>query len=317
MKNLLQLSTTAALASAITLAGPMTSAMAQTADFVSANSSTITGEVSALSHVIMIQIPRPLVLDIGAREQTTLTVPTLSEIVINGQKIAPAQTPVLISVEPTQDKKGAVVRAKGIMLQGKLIAIDANGDLIPSFVVNKKEFNDRVKTAMNLGAVIGNGLAGTMGANMLGQIGASMGDPTGTNLANQITSAGGLFGIVGGVFGGGGGKRIIDLQPNSIHVLTVKNPAMIVAQMIQMNREIAAGNGQIMGAIASQIQEPEAIDDQQVANQSEPAKESNTIEQEQALVKDAPLSTEELPKAAERDVAQATRKVVQKPAGVF
>ena len=92
---------------------------------------------------------------------------------------------------------------------------------------------------------------------------------------------------------------------------------MIVAQMIQMNREIAAGNGQIMGAIAGQIQEPEAIDDQQVANQSEPAKESNTIEQEQALVKNAPLSAEESPKAAERDVAQATREVVQKPAGVF
>ena len=315
MKNLLQLSTTAALASAVTLAGPMTSAMAQTADFVSANSSTITGEVSALSHVIMIQIPRPLVLDIGAREQTTLTVPTLSEIVINGQKIAPAQTPVLISVEPTQDKKGAVVRAKGIMLQGKLIAIDANGDLIPSFVVNKKEFNDRVKTAMNLGAVIGNGLAGTMGANMLGQIGASMGDPTGTNLANQITSAGGLFGIVGGMFGGGGGKRIIDLQPNSIHVLTVKNPAMIVAQMIQMNREIAAGNGQIMGAIAGQIQEPDAPASQQVANQSESSGESNDIEQ--AKVKEAPLSAEGSPKAAERDVAQATREFVQKPAGVF
>ena len=315
MKNLLQLSTTAALASAVTLAGPMTSAMAQTADFVSANSSTITGEVSALSHVIMIQIPRPLVLDIGAREQTTLTVPTLSEIVINGQKIAPAQTPVLISVEPTQDKKGAVVRAKGIMLQGKLIAIDANGDLIPSFVVNKKEFNDRVKTAMNLGAVIGNGLAGTMGANMLGQIGASMGDPTGTNLANQITSAGGLFGIVGGMFGGGGGKRIIDLQPNSIHVLTVKNPAMIVAQMIQMNREIAAGNGQIMGAIAGQIQEPDAPASQQVANQSESSSESNDIEQ--AKVKEAPLSAEGSPKAAERDVAQATREFVQKPAGVF
>ena len=315
MKNLLQLSTTAALASAVTLAGPMTSAMAQTADFVSANSSTITGEVSALSHVIMIQIPRPLVLDIGAREQTTLTVPTLSEIVINGQKIAPAQTPVLISVEPTQDKKGAVVRAKGIMLQGKLIAIDANGDLIPSFVVNKKEFNDRVKTAMNLGAVIGNGLAGTMGANMLGQIGASMGDPTGTNLANQITSAGGLFGIVGGMFGGGGGKRIIDLQPNSIHVLTVKNPAMIVAQMIQMNRESAAGNGQIMGAIAGQIQEPDAPASQQVANQSESSSESNDIEQ--AKVKEAPLSAEGSPKAAERDVAQATREFVQKPAGVF
>ncbi len=317
MKSLLQLSTSAALASAVTLAGPIAGAMAQTADFVSANSSTITGEVSALSHVMMIQIPRPLVLDIGAREQTTLTVPTLSEIIINGQKVAPAQTPVLISVEPTHDKKGAVVRAKGIMLQGKLIAIDASGDIIPSFVVNKKEFNERVKSAMNLGAVIGNGLAGSMGANMLGQIGASMGDPTGTNLANQITSAGGLFGIVGGVFGGGGGKRIIDLQPNSIHVLTVKNPAMIVAQMIQMNREIAAGNGQIMGAIAGQIQEPEAIDDQQVANQSEPAKESNTIEQEQALVKNAPLSAEESSKAAERDVAQATREVVQKPAGVF
>ena len=317
MKTLLQLSSTAALASAITLAGPINGAMAQTADFVSANSNNIAGEVSALSHVMMIQIPRPLVLDIGAREQATLTVPTLSEIVINGQKIAPAQTPVLISVEPTQDKKAAVVRAKGIMLQGKLIAIDASGDLIPSFVVNKKDFNARVKNAMNLGAVIGNGLAGTMGANMLGQIGASMGDPTGTNLANQITSSGGLFGIVGGVFGGGGGKRIIDLQPNSTHVLTVKNPAMIVAQMIQMNREIAAGNGQIMGTIAGQIQEPGTIADQQVANQNEPSNERNAIDQEQALTQDTPLSNGESPKAAISDVAQATREVVQKPAGVF
>ncbi|MFZ9288457.1 MAG: hypothetical protein ACO24E_07635 [Vulcanococcus sp.] len=256
MKNLTSLTTIGgrlALASALTLGGPIAGAMAQTAEFVSANSTSITGEVSALSHVIMVQIPRPVVLDIGAREQTTLTVPTLSDIVINGQKVAPAQTPVLISVEPTADKKSAVVRAKAIMLQGKLIALDATGDAIPSFVVNKKDFNDRVKTAMNLGAVVGNGLAGTMGANVLGTLGASMGDPTGTNLANQITSAGGLLGIMGGMFGGGGGKRIVDLQANSIHVLTVKNPAMIVAQMIQLNREIAAGNSQIMGEIAGQI----------------------------------------------------------------
>ena len=317
MKRLLQLSTSAALASAVTLAGPISGAMAQTADFVSANSSAITGEVSALSHVMMIQIPRPLVLDIGAREQTTLTVPTLSEIIINGQKVAPAQTPVLISVEPTQDKKGAVVRAKGIMLQGKLIAIDASGDIIPSFVVNKKEFNERVKSAMNLGAVIGNGLAGSMGANMLGQIGTAMGDPTGTNLANQITSAGGLFGIVGGVFGGGGGKRIIDLQPNSIHVLTVRNPAMIVAQMIQMNREIAAGNGQIMGAIAGQIQNPETTAEKAIAQDDQPQPEAITQTEDQAQEEETVASAKESTTAAESDVAQATRQAVQQPAGVF
>ena len=248
-----KLGTSVALAAAVTLAGPLTAANAQTANFVAANSGAISGEVSELSHVIMIQIPRPLVLDIGANERTTLTVPTLSDIIINGQKVAPAQTPVLISVEPADGKKGARVKAKGIMLQGKLIALEADGDFIPSFVVNKKEFNDRLKAAMNLGAIIGNGLAGTAGANVLGMIGQSMGDPTGTNLANQITSAGGLLGIMGGMFGGGGGKRIIDLQANSIHVLTVKNPAMIVAQMIQMQREIAGGNNQVIGTIANQI----------------------------------------------------------------
>ena len=283
MKSILQLTSSAALATAVTLTGPISGALAQTANFVSTNSSNITGEVSALSHVMMIQIPRPLVLDIGAREQATLTVPTLSEIVINGQKIAPAQTPALISVEPTEDKQAAIVRTKGIMLNGKLIAIEASGDQIPSFVVNKKEFNERVKNSMNLGAIIGNGLAGSLGANMLGKIGASMGDPTGTNLANQITSVGGLVGIASGIFGGSGGKRIIDLQPNSIHVLTVKNPAMIVAQVIQMNREIAAGNRQVMGSIAGQIQNPEA------------------------------LSAEKSYITAESEVAQVSRKVVPQP----
>lgn len=248
-----KLSLAISMTTAVSIASAAIPARAQTASFVSTNSRIISGEISELSHVIMIQIPRPLVLDIGANEGTTLTVPSLSEIVINGQRIAPAQTPVLIAVEPAEGKKSAQIRAKGIMLQGKLIAIEAHGDLIPSFVVNKKEFNERVKAAMNLGAVVGNGLAGAAGANMLGMIGQSLGDPTGTNLANQITSTGGLLSIVGGIFGGGGGKRIIDLHANSIHVLTVKNLAMIVAQMIQMQREIAAGNSQIAGAIASQI----------------------------------------------------------------
>lgn len=252
--SLAKLGKSVALTAVVTLSSPLTAANAQTANFVAANSAAISGEVSELSHVIMVQIPRPLILDIGAGERTTLTVPTLSDIIINGQKVAPAQTPVLISVEPADGKKGARVKAKGIMLQGKLIALDADGDFIPSVVVNKKEFNERVKAAMNLGAVIGNGLAGTAGANLLGMIGKSIGDPTGTNIANQMTSAGGLLGIMSGMFSGGGGKRIIDLQPNSIHVLTVKNPAMIVAQMIQMQREIAGGNNQVIGAITNRIQ---------------------------------------------------------------
>jgi len=286
-----KLGTSVALAAAVTLAGPLTTANAQTASFVAANSGAISGEVSELSHVIMIQIPRPLILDIGAGERTTLTVPTLSDIIINGQKVAPAQTPVLISIEPADGKKGARVRAKGIMLQGKLIALDADGDFIPSFIVNKKEFNERVKSAMNLGAVIGNGLAGTAGANVLGMIGKSLGDPTGTNIANQMTSAGGLLGIMSGMFSGGGGKRIIDLQPNSIHVLTVKNPAMIVAQMIQMQREIAGGNNQVIGSIANQIQSgtqsaPKAATGTAIAQQPQ---QQQASAQRQAVAQAAPI----------------------------
>ena len=242
-----------ALAMTLALSAQTSAVQAQTSSFVAANRGVIGGEVSELSHMILIQIPRPVVLDIGARERMTLTVPTLSEVVINGQKIAPIQTPVLISVEPTTDGQGAVVKAKGIMLQGKLVAVEAEGDMMPTFIVNKKEFSVRVKNAMNLGAIIGNGLAGVAGANILGMVGQAMGDPTGTNLANQITATGGLIGIMSGMFGNGGGKRIVELSPNSTHVLTIKNPAMIVAQVIQLNRELAAGNNQVIGAIASQI----------------------------------------------------------------
>lgn len=297
--SLAKLGKSVALTAVVTLSSPLTAANAQTANFVAANSAAISGEVSELSHVIMVQIPRPLILDIGAGERTTLTVPTLSDIIINGQKIAPAQTPVLISVEPADGKKGARVKAKGIMLQGKLIALDADGDFIPSFVVNKKEFNERVKAAMNLGAVIGNGLAGTAGANLLGMIGKSIGDPTGTNIANQMTSAGGLLGIMSGMFSGGGGKRIIDLQPNSIHVLTVKNPAMIVAQMIQMQREIAGGNNQVIGAITNRIQSgtqlaPKVVTGTAVAQQPQRQAVATPIQQQasvqrQTVAQAAPL----------------------------
>jgi hypothetical protein len=297
--SLAKLGKSVALTAVVTLSSPLTAANAQTANFVAANSAAISGEVSELSHVIMVQIPRPLILDIGAGERTTLTVPTLSDIIINGQKVAPAQTPVLISVEPADGKKGARVKAKGIMLQGKLIALDADGDFIPSVVVNKKEFNERVKAAMNLGAVIGNGLAGTAGANLLGMIGKSIGDPTGTNIANQMTSAGGLLGIMSGMFSGGGGRRIIDLQPNSIHVLTVKNPAMIVAQMIQMQREIAGGNNQVIGAITNRIQSgtqlaPKVVTGTAVAQQPRRQAATTPIQQQasvqrQTVAQAAPL----------------------------
>lgn len=245
------------LASSLSCGWSEQAAQAQTAQFVDANRTAISGEISQLSHGLMVQIPRPVVLDIGAAERATLTVPSLSEIIINGQRIAPAQTPVLLAVEPTQGNRAARVVAKGLMLDGKLIAIEAEGDPIPSFVVNQRSFNERVRTSMNLGAAIGNGVAGTMGVNVLGAIGAGLGDRTGTNLANQITSTGGLLGIVGGLLGGSGGKRIIELPAQSTHVLTIRNPAMVVAQLIQLNRETAAGNQRAIATIGGLIRQGE------------------------------------------------------------
>jgi hypothetical protein len=125
--------------------------------------------------------------------------------------------------------------------------------LIPAFVVDKKDFNDRVRSAMNLGAALGNGISGTLGTAMLGQVGAAMGDPTGVGVYSQIVSASGLMGMMSGMFTGGSGKLIIDLPANSTHVLTLKNPAMVVAQVLQLNRELAKGNGHVVGSIASRL----------------------------------------------------------------
>ena len=227
-------------------------ASADTASFVAANRSDINGEVSELSHVLLIQIPRAVVLDVGAGESTSMTVPSLAEISINGQKIAPANTPILIGIEP-DNKQGVRIKLRGMMLQGKLVALEGAGDLIPAFVVGKKDFNDRVRTAMNLGAALGNGISGSLGSAMLGQVGAPMGDPTGVGVYSQIVSASGLMGMMSGMVSGGGGKLIIDLPTNSTHVVTLKNPAMVVAQVVQLNRELAKGNGRVVGAIASRI----------------------------------------------------------------
>ena len=227
-------------------------ASADTASFVAANRSDISGEVSELSHVLLIQIPRAVVLDVGAGESTSMTVPSLAEISINGQKVAPANTPILIGIEP-DNKQGVRIKLRGMMLQGKLVALEGEGDLIPAFVVGKKDFNDRVRAAMNLGAALGNGISGTLGSAMLGQVGAPMGDPTGVGVYSQIVSASGLMGMMSGIVSGGGGKLIIDLPTNSTHVVTLKNPAMVVAQVVQLNRELAKGNGRVVGAIASRI----------------------------------------------------------------
>jgi len=227
-------------------------ASADTASFVAANRTEINGEVSELSHVLLIQIPRHVVMDVGAGESTTMTVPALAEISINGQKVAPANTPILISIEPDA-KQGVRVKLRGMMLQGKLVALEGQGDLIPAFVVDKKDFNDRVRSAMNLGAALGNGISGTLGTAMLGQVGAAMGDPTGVGVYSQIVSASGLMGMMSGMFTGGSGKLIIDLPANSTHVLTLKNPAIVVAQVLQLNRELAKGNGHVVGSIASRL----------------------------------------------------------------
>lgn len=227
-------------------------ASADTASFVAANRTEISGEVSELSHVLLIQIPRHVVMDVGAGESTTMTVPALAEISINGQKVAPANTPILIAIEP-DTKQGVRVKLRGMMLQGKLVALEGQGDLIPAFVVDKKDFNDRVRAAMNLGAALGNGISGTLGSAMLGQVGAAMGDPTGVGVYSQIVSASGLMGMMSGMFTGGSGKLIIDLPANSTHVLTLKNPAMVVAQVVQLNRELAKGNGHVVGSIASRL----------------------------------------------------------------
>ena len=227
-------------------------ASADTASFVAANRTEISGEVSELSHVLLIQIPRHVVMDVGAGESTTMTVPALAEISINGQKVAPANTPILIAIEPDA-KQGVRVKLRVMMLQGKLVALEGQGDLIPAFVVDKKDFNDRVRSAMNLGAALGNGISGTLGTAMLGQVGAAMGDPTGVGVYSQIVSASGLMGMMSGMFTGGSGKLIIDLPANSTHVLTLKNPAMVVAQVVQLNRELAKGNGHVVGSIASRL----------------------------------------------------------------
>ena len=253
LKSIGSLAACATLSTTFTLQSINQPAVAQTKNFVADHSRAIEGEVSKLSHVILVQVPQPIILDIGANQQTTLTVPLLSDMIINGQTIAPAQTPILISIEREKGHDHARVRAKGLMLQGKLVALKAQGDAIPSFVIPGAEFNQRVKNAMNLGAIIGTGMAGTMGTAMLGQLGAGMGDPTGTGLAMQMTSAGGLAGIVGGIFGGKGDKRVIELSAGSTHVLTVANSAMVVAQLIQLNREVAAGNQEVMTSIANKL----------------------------------------------------------------
>ncbi len=62
---------------------------------------------------------------------------------------------------------------------------------------------------------------------------------------------------MGGLLGSSGGKRVIELPAQSPHGLTIRTPAMVVAQRIQLNRETAAGNQRAIATIGGLIRQGE------------------------------------------------------------
>jgi hypothetical protein len=62
---------------------------------------------------------------------------------------------------------------------------------------------------------------------------------------------------MGGLLDGSGGRRIIELPAQSTHGLKIRKPAMVVAQLIQLNRETAAGNQRAIATIGGLIRQGE------------------------------------------------------------
>lgn len=158
---------------------------------------------------IIIRFPASVTIDVGQNKVYPLTVPLTDAIQDDqGNIIVPKDAPVTINLKPTDG--GAVIVAKSLVINGRIVAIKASSQTIPGTTITYKRANDK--------AVENSSMWSQIGGDTLGFF--SQGNP------KQFDRGAMLGSIVGFLTGLSSPEniRVVQIPQSSTYVLSLDAP---------------------------------------------------------------------------------------------
>ncbi|BAZ48042.1 hypothetical protein NIES4103_06470 [Nostoc sp. NIES-4103] len=177
---------------------------------VQPQSQTVNEEISIPQDTaIIISFPAPVTVDVGQKKDYPLTVPLANPIKdAQGNTIAPENTPVTIVLKPKDG--GAKIVAQSLVINGRIVSIQASSQVIPGTTITHKRANDK--------AVENGSVWGRIGGSTLGFL--SQGDPDQFDRGAMLGSA---VGLIAGLRSPEN-TRIVQIPQSSVYVLSLEAP---------------------------------------------------------------------------------------------
>jgi hypothetical protein len=158
---------------------------------------------------IIVSFPAPVTVDVGQKKDYPLTVPLASAIKdAQGNVIAPENTPVSIVLKPK--KGGAKIVAQSLVINGRIVSIQASSQIIPGTTITHKRANEK--------AIENGSVWGRIGGSTFGFL--NQGDPEQFDRGAMLGSA---VGLVTGLRSAEN-TRVIQIPPSSVYVLSLEAP---------------------------------------------------------------------------------------------
>ncbi|MBW4562058.1 MAG: hypothetical protein KME32_13065 [Mojavia pulchra JT2-VF2] len=164
---------------------------------------------------IIVSFPASVTVDVGQKKDYPLTVPLASAIKDSrGNVIASENTPVSIVLKPNDG--GAKIVAQSLVLNGRIVSIQALSQMIPGTTITHKRANDK---AIENGSVWGRITGSTLGF-------LSQGDPDQFDRGAMLGSA---IGLISGLRSAEN-TRVVQIPQSSVYVLSLEAPIQLSAR---------------------------------------------------------------------------------------
>lgn len=226
---------------AVTLPSVTLPAAAQPAPRTAASTSTIPA-----STALTVTFPNNMVVNAKKKQDYPMTL-FLAQPVFDtqGNQVIPANSPIAAKMKPT--KGGAHIIAESLVINGRVVAVQASSPLIPSFSVTKR----------------GSYESAHQGSSMLANVsGGITGGATGNNRAfNRASMFGGGLGALVGM-ATPKKHKVVEIPAGSVYVLTLEAPIFVSGSsqaappqtapqpefQFKTEQEYSAGLGQLLRA---------------------------------------------------------------------
>ncbi|MEA5511588.1 hypothetical protein VB715_17580 [Crocosphaera sp. UHCC 0190] len=166
------------------------------------------------STALLVSFPNPMVVDVGQSESYPIILPLIQDIKLpSGEVIIPANTPVSLTIKPTQD--GAMLVADAIILNGQIIPIVAQSAKLPGRTITNMSGQQMARQNSAVG--------GNLATSLLGAAGADL------STMQRGGFGGAALGLISGL-GSPNDVRIVEINAGSVHILKLNSSVELVSR---------------------------------------------------------------------------------------